>query len=387
MQRSHVPAKRLGGFYFAYYAAIGVLVPYLGLYLQARGLSAAEMGLAFGLLALTRIVSPYFWGAVADARGRMPVVLGTLGGALACFLALPWMPSTGWMLTMIVLYGLLVNGTMAQFEVVTFAHLGAAHQGYTRIRLWGSVGFLVLVLALGPVLDLTGVLSLPYWIAGLFVGAWLVARRIPEPPLPPKNGMGDGSALRRALYPSVLALLVTSLLAQLSFGPYYGFYSVYLQDHGYSKTLIGALWALGVVAEVALFWWVPRHLPRLSLAKLLVLSQVASAVRWVATPYLVGSAWATAAVQLLHALSFGVYHLAAVNLIQRYFPASQQGRGQAIYIGMSYGVGGAIGGWGAGQLWAEINPDAVWLIAAAAAALAAVIAHLKVQDELPASNP
>ena len=382
MTRAHVPAKRLGGFYFAYYAAIGVLVPYLGLYLKARGFTAAEIGTAFGLLALTRIVAPYSWGAVADARGRMPVVLFTLGGALCCFLSLPFMPSTFWVLAMIVAYGLLVNGTMAQFEVVTFAHLADAHGSYARIRLWGSVGFLVLVMGLGPVLDLTGLLSLPYWIAGFFVAAWLIARRIPDPPLAKDApGVASGSALAVATRPSVAVLLVGCLLAQLSFGPYYGFYSLYLEDHGYSKTATGLLWALGVVAEVGVFWFIPRYLPRLSLARLFVISQAVTALRWLATPLLVGSAFATAGVQLLHAVSFGIYHLAAVNLIQRYFPASLQGRGQAIYIGMSYGVGGALGGWGAGQLWARIDPDYIWLLAAAIAALAAALAHWRLRDD------
>ncbi len=381
MSTAHIPARRLGGFYFAYYAAIGVLVPYLGLYLKARGFSAAQIGLAFGLLALTRVVAPYGWGAVADTRGRMPVVRLTLGGALCCILLMPWLGGAAAIISLIVIYGLLVHGTMAQLEVVTFTHLAEAHSGYARIRLWGSVGFLLLVVGLGPVLDLAGLLSLPYWIAGFFVAAWLVALRIPEPPALPRTADGkQGSALAVAYQGPVLALLCACLLAQLSFGPYYGFYSLYLEEHHYSKATTGFLWALGVLAEVGIFWLIPRYLPRLSLTRLFVISQAVTALRWLLTPLLVDWMLATAAVQLLHAVSFGVYHLAAVNLIQRYFPAHLQGRGQAIYIGMSYGAGGAIGGWAAGQLWGQINNDHIWVLAALVAAAAALLAHWRVRD-------
>ena len=381
---AHLPVKRLAGFYFGYYAAIGALVPYLSLYLHARGLSPAQIGSVVGMLAVTRIFAPYLWGMAADASGRrMRVVRLTLGGALLCFLALTSVSGFAALCLVIFLYGLFANGTMAQFEVVTFAHLAAQSHGYSRIRVWGSIGFVVLVLGLGPVLEWLGIQTLPYWIAALFAGAWLVALRIPDAMVSTAAAQPTPSAWSVARQQPVLALLLACLLAQISFGPYYGFYSLYLEQHGYRKDVIGLLWALGVIAEVVVFWLIPRWLPRLSLRWLFVASQLVTVLRWLVTPLVVGSLVASAGVQLLHAISFGVYHLAAVTLIQRQFPQALQGRGQAIYIGMSYGVGGALGGWGAGQLWSRIDPDLIWVIAAAVAGLAACIAHTGLARDKP----
>ncbi len=372
---SAVPAKRLAGFYFWYFAAIGALIPYLGLYLQARGLDAAQIGAVLGLMAVTRIFAPYLWGSVADRTGRrMQVIRMTLAGATLCYGLLAMPGGFTWIAGCMIAYGVLVNGTMAQFEVVTFSHLGIAEHRYARLRLWGSVGFVVVVLGLGPVLERLGILTLPAWIAAMFVVALLIAQRVPEPIGGPRHLVGDGGLLATLRRREVIALLVACLLAQVSYGPYYGFFSIYLEDHGYRKGAIGLLWALGVTAEVAMFWFISRVLPQLSLRRLFLWSLAATALRWVMQIAAVDHPSALAAVQLIHALSFGVYHLAAVNLVQQLFPPALQGRGQALYVGVSYGIGGALGGWLAGLLWDRVPVDWIWIGGSVAAAVAWVIA-------------
>jgi len=276
---------------------------------------------------------------------------------------------------MIVLYGLLVYGTMAQFEVVTFNHLfGQAHR-YSAIRVWGSIAFIVAVMGLGPWFDYQGAhTSLPWWAAGMYLCGWLIAWQIPEPQrrrTAVAEG-GIGAVLRQR---PVIGLLLACLLAQVSFGTYYGFFSIYLKAHGYSGGLSSLLWALGVFVEVCIFWWIPRVLPRLSLTTLFLWSMASMALRWVLTVICVDHPILLAAVQLLHGSSFGLYHLSAVNLIQRLFPASLQGRGQAAYIGASYGLGGAIGGWLSGALWDAIPVTWIWLGAAAMAAAGWAVAR------------
>lgn len=371
---SAVPARRLGGFYFWYYAAIGALVPYLGLYLLQRGLDAASVGLATGALSLTRVFAPYVWGWYADRHGiRMPIVRLSLGLALLCFSTLALAPA-GWQIALIVLYGLLVYGTMGQFEVVTFAHLAADSHRYSSIRVWGSIGFIVVVLGLGPWFDRVGVGALPWWIAGMFLCAWLLAWRIPEPRLP-SHGNAAGRMLDVLTQRPVAGLLLACLLAQVSFGTYYGFFSIFLEQHGYRRSLIGGLWALGVACEVAVFWWIPRVMQGLSLERLFLWAMASMALRWVLTVLCVDHPLWLALTQLLHGSSFGLYHLAAVNLIQRLFPPSLQGRGQAAYIGASYGLGGALGGWLSGALWAQIPVPWIWFGAAGTAVLGWVVAR------------
>jgi MFS transporter, PPP family, 3-phenylpropionic acid transporter len=373
--KAAVPAKRLAGFYFWYFAAIGALIPYLGLYLQARGLSAAQIGTIFGLMAVTRIFAPYVWGSVADRTGRrMHVIRMTLTGATICYGALALPGGFWWILMCLVAYGALVNGTMAQFEVVTFSHLARAEHRYASLRLWGSVGFVVVVLGLGPLLERLGILSLPAWIAAMFVIAIWIAARVPEPIGGPRNLAGDGGLIGILRQREVIALLVASLLAQVSYGPYYGFFSIYLEDHGYRKDFIGFLWALGVMSEVAVFWFISRVLPQISLRRLFLWSLATTALRWIFQIIAVDDPLSMSLVQLIHALSFGVYHLAAVNLVQQLFPPSLQGRGQAVYVGVSYGIGGAIGGYLAGALWDRVTVEWIWVGGSVAAVLAWIVA-------------
>jgi PPP family 3-phenylpropionic acid transporter len=366
---AELPAKRLAGFYFFYYAAVGALVPYLGLYLVARGMSPAGVGLGVGVLSMTRIFAPYAWGWWADRRGRrMDLVRLSLGLGLVCFALVGLAPPAA-LILMIAVYGLMVYGAMGQFEVVTFRYLAAAAHRYSAIRVWGSIGFIAVVLALGPVFDRLGVRSLPAWIAGMFLAAWLIGWRIPEPPA--LEGVRHGGSMWSVVRQRPVAgFLLACLITQISFGPYYGFLSIFLEEHGYRKTVIGGLWALAVVSEVCVFWFIPRFLPRLSLEKLFLAAVASSALRWAATPLVVDAPVLLMLVQLLHGANFGLYHLAAVSLIQRLFPSALQGRGQALYIGASYGFGGAVGGWLAGAVWASLPAAWIW----AAAALCAVLA-------------
>ena len=378
---THVPAKRLAGFYFWYFAAIGALIPYLGLYLQYRGLSASQIGTALGVMSSTRIFSPYFWGALADNTGRrMRVIRSTLAGALLCFGALVLHDGFVWIAACLFGYGLLVNGTMAQFEVVTFGHITRAEHRYARLRVWGSIGFVVVVLGLGPVLERLGIQTLPGWIVGMFLVTLWTGLRIPEPLGGAHRAPALAGLLSVVRQPAVVALFIACFLAQVSYGPYYSFFSIYLEDHGYNKSAIGFLWSLGVTAEVLMFWFIPRLMPNLPLRKLLLWSLAATAARWVLQVLAVDHPVALAVVQLIHAISFGVYHLAAVNLVQQLFPRALQGRGQAIYVGVSYGLGGALSYWLTGYFWDRIAVDWIWIGGSLAAALAWFVAWRGVKE-------
>lgn len=369
----HVPAKRLAGFYFWYFAAIGTLIPYLGLFLQSRGYSAMEIGAVGGILALTRIVAPYLWGAQADRRQRrMSVILQAVGFGTLAFASLQFSPGFGLLALTVLIYGMFMNGTMPQFEVVTFQHLADKADRYGRIRLWGSIGFVVAVLAMGPVFECVSVGTLPLWVAGAFAVCWLIALRIPEPPAMPVATDAE-PVVRMLRRPVVIALLAACLLSQVSFGPYYNFFSIWLKDTGYRSSVIGFLWAFGVIAEVLVFLVMHRLRRRFSLRSLMLWALAGTALRWFLQMLWIDNLpWMTA-VQALHAVSFAIYHFAAVSLIQQLF-ASAQGRGQAIYTGLSYGVGGAIGAFGSGWLWELWAPESLWLASSGVALLAWFIA-------------
>lgn len=352
---------RLAGFYLFYYATVGAFLPYWSPYLQARGFTAAQMGVAFALMGMMRSVIPLAWGWWADHRGgRIVLIRWAAMASLVLFLAIPFADGILPIAALMLAYTLFWHALLPQFEVVTLNHLHAIGGDYNRVRLWGSVGFVLAVLGLGAALDLTGILWLP-WLVGLFwVGMAASAWAVPEPPeLHSRDA--PRSSLRAVLRrPQMLALLGACFASQLSFAPYYNFFTLFLERHEYSRSAAGMLWSLGVVAEIGLFVIVGRLIGRLGARRLLLIVLMATVARWWLTAAGVESWTLLIIAQLSHALTFGAYHAVAVHYVQRMFPPDLQGRGQAIYNAVAYGVGGSIGSLASGFVWEAISPEAVF---------------------------
>lgn len=365
MSTGPTPAARLAGFYFFYYATVGAFMPYWAPYLEARGFSASQMGLAFALMGLTRSVMPVVWGAWADRSGhRIAIIRWSALASLLLFMVIPFAPGLLWIGALMVAYTLFWHALLPQFEVVALNQL--SHQGgdYARVRLWGSVGFVVAVLGLGPLLDRFGILPLPYLVGLMWLGMALSAWSVREAPVTHDPDPLPPSLWRTLRRPEVLALLAVCLCSQLSFAPYYNFFTLFLERHGYSRSVAGVLWALGVVAEIGLFLLMRRLLLRFSARQLLLAALLVTALRWAAIALLVESWPVLIVAQLSHSLTFGAYHAVAMHYVQRLFPRSLQGRGQAVYNAVAYGVGGSIGSLGSGYLWDAVSPEAVFLVAA-----------------------
>jgi len=174
--------------------------------------------------------------------------------------------------------------------------------------------------------------------------------------------------------PEILAFLFACLLMQVSHGPYYTFYSIYLEGHGYSKTLIGILWAYAVVCEIGVFLVMPRLLASVSVRTVLMTSFALAAMRWLIIGYYPDSLAMLVVAQTLHAASFGTFHAAGMQMVVRFFVGKHQHRGQAVYSTVAFGVGGAIGSFYSGHTWETLGPETTFAIAALAAGLALVVA-------------
>jgi MFS transporter, PPP family, 3-phenylpropionic acid transporter len=363
-------APRLASFYFFYYATVGAFIPYWGPYLEARGFSALQIGMAFALMGVSRTVMPVAWGIWSD-RGeqRMRLIRLATVLSLACFMMIPLVGSFGAIAGLMLAYSLFWHALLPQFEVVALNHLAVTGADYSRVRLWGSVGFVVAVLSVGPVLDQVGMMPLPLLVGLLWLGmvgtAWLVAE---PPPLPAtvERGVDIWQVLRK---PEVVALLLVCFASQLSFAVYYNFFTLFLERHGYSRGLAGVLWSLGVVAEIALFWWMRPVIQRVGVRRLMLLAIGVTAARWAVTALAVDQLALLLLAQLSHAVTFGAYHAVAVHYVQRLFPGRLHGRGQAIYNAVSYGLGGSIGSLMGGWLWDAVSPEATFLTAALMALL------------------
>jgi PPP family 3-phenylpropionic acid transporter len=369
-----VPYWRLSGFYWFYFASLGALVPYWSLYLKELGYTAQDIGFLMAIIMATKIVSPNIWGWIADHTGqRMNIVrLGSLLAAL-CFAGVYASNTYWWLVVVMVLFSFFWNAALPQFEAITFNYLQHQTHRYSNIRLWGSIGFILTVVMLGPMLDRWGAGILPHVLLVLFTGIWLSSLVVPERASDIFHGSHE-SLVKLLKTPAVLALLIVCLLMQMSHGPYYTFYTIYMEEHGYSRSLIGQLWGLGVFAEVLVFLFLPRLVPRLGLRFLLVASLLLAGVRWWLVGYFVDSVWVMVSAQVLHAATFGVYHASAIQLIHRYFIGRHQGRGQALYSSLSFGAGGAVGSFYSGFTWDTLGPQFTFEIAAAIAFSAVLVA-------------
>lgn len=369
-----LPYWRLSAFYFWFFAVTGVLMPFLPPYLARLGFGAADIGLLLAAMAAARIVAPTFWGYLADRTGaRLGIVRG---GAMASLLAMLWLTqaeSFALLAAVLGLYGLCSNAVLPQFEVVTLAHLGERSASYARVRLWGSVGFILAVLGAGWLTERHGLSALPVLVS-LLLGAVFVS--ICAVPVPPRSDAAVAAAagplwavLRR---PSVLVFLGASFAMAVSHGPYYAFFTIHLEEIGFGPIAAGWLWAVAVLAEVALFACVPALLRRHALRRLLLACLVLTALRWVLTATV--SAWLPALVlaQLLHAVSFGLFHACAMQVVRGAFPPGTEGRGQALYSTMGFGLGSAVGSAAGGAAWAAWGAMPSFMAAAALCLLAAL---------------
>lgn len=372
-----VPYWRLSSFYACYFALLGAWLPFWPLYLQQLGYGATAIGLLGSAMHGTKIVAPSVWGWLAQRSGRrMSVIRWGGGAALLIFALIFWRQDLLWLFAIVIGFSFFWNAVLAQFEVVTLGHLGKDHHRYSLVRVWGSIGFIALVAGLGFAFEHIELTWLPWFITALLAGIWLSTlsvaerRRHPLPTMADDHHGGWSQLLRK---PPVIAFLATCFLLQMAHGPYYTFFSVYLEQHGYSRSTTGLLWSLGVIAEVGLFLVMHRLLIRFDLRTLLVASLFASVVRWVMTAWLVDSLPWLIVAQCLHAATFASYHACAVELVRRLFVGERQGQGMALYSGASYGAGGAVGAAVSGIVWGW-SPVAAFMMASLFSLLAMGIA-------------
>ena len=373
-----VPYWRLSGFYFFYFATLGTLVPFWSLYLKNDGFNAAQIGVLTALLQATKVIAPHLWGWLADRSGHYLLLIRiTSLLALLLFSGFFYRHDYIWVAGVTVAFSLFWNAVLPQFEAATLRHLKTEPQRYARIRLWGSIGFIIAVLGIGGLLDAFDIAYLPWVIAGLLAFNWLAALATPNAGQQTTVKV-EQSIWRVLVKPEILAFFSVYMLLQVAHGPYYAFYSVYLQQYGYSATETGMLWALGVVAEIGIFVWIQNLLRRVGLRALLLTSLALSAGRWWVIGYGAEHQALIWSAQLLHAASFGIAHVVAVQLLHRYFGERHQSKGQALYSSISFGLGGMIGSFGSGYFWDSLGGGAVFTIAAWICGLAWLIAFIGV---------
>jgi PPP family 3-phenylpropionic acid transporter len=364
-------ALRLALFYGASFAAVGIFLPYWPVWLEAQGLGPEQIGVllaaGFWPRVLTSVLVPY----AADRRGdhrRLMIRLAVLTLAATALFALAW---TFWLL---LLLSMVVGAGRAALLPVGEAMALHASQAqgfsYGRVRLWGSVTFMLAAVGGGLWLERAG----PWIVLGLMLATALLTLlaclQLPEyrPPGRPATPPRLERLLKR---PAFLAFVLAGGLIQVSHAVYYGFATLYWRSVGYSEGVIGWLWAEGVLAETLLFATAGALMRRVEPLRLLALAGGLAALRWALCALGTDLLWLILA-QALHAMTFGATHLAAMHHLRDQVPAELQASAQGFYAAIGnallFGLLTPVAGW----LYATTGGQAFWPMAVLALAGSAI---------------
>lgn len=368
-----LPYWRLSAYYFFYFAFIGAFSPFFTLYLKSLQFSAWDIGVLMSLMQVMRLLAPNLWGWLADRLGaKTPIVRGAALMSILGFSCFFFAQGFAGFFLGMALLAFFWSASLPLVEALTFSHLGAQASRYGAIRLWGSVGFIFAVLGLGWLLDRLP-LSATLWVSLALLGGILAcALALPEKreDRHESDRLPIGDILRRR---EVTALLTAGFFMAAAHGALYVFYSIYLAGRGYSTTMIGLLWTLGVVAEIVVFIYLPRLLLVFSLRAILLFSFACAVARFLMIGW--GVEWLAVILlaQLLHAATFGAYHAAAVAAVNRWFAGRHQARGQALYGSLSFGAGGMLGGLLSGWSWEALGAERTFTLSSAFAFVGMII--------------
>lgn len=368
----------------AVYCAHGALFnPYLPLWLKSLGLDVVLISVLCSVQAATRMFAPYAWGALSDRTGERAKLMRW--GAVLALLAsggLWFQGGAAWLGVVLLLIYVQTSGMMPMTEAAV-AHV-VTHNGvfstklYGRVRLWGSLGFMLAVMAAGAWYEHVGMGSFPLIVTLSLLALVVSAFQMPDVKEVHAASAQPAMPMTPVLAQPVVRWFFASVFFHiLSHMGIYSFFSLYMDSLGYSKTMIGVLWAVSVTVEIGWFFTQSRWMPRLSLSAWLVLCAGVMALRMGVTASLASMLWLLMLMQALHALTFAAHHSACIALVSHHFPGRLRGRGQALYIIVGYGVPGVVGGLVGGQLSARWGLASVFW-ATSAMAVYALLCAVKV---------
>lgn len=377
----------------AYFSHIGVVNTFLSLWLKEIGFGVAMIGLIASLQSFSRLVAPYAWAWLGDRSGerakllRIATVLALLG-SLGFF----WQGGgTVWLMACLLFMYLNSSALMPMSEsalaqIVTRGGIFDVRR-HGRVRLWGSMGFMLTVLGAGWFFEKVGLkyfpLAVSLGLVLLMLSAYSIAD-LREDAHEEKSTTPIWQMLRKPPVAWFFGTLALNVLAHMGL---YVFFSLYCDELGYSKTMIGILWAAAVVLEIAWFYSQGRWLPRFSLTGWLIVAAMATALRFGLTAGLGDTLWILFAAQGLHAITFAANHTVCTALISHHFPGNMRGRGQALYTVLGYGIPGVLGSWAGGLISQAYGLRSVFWVCTGIAVLATLCAVKVWRLQHPTSAP
>jgi PPP family 3-phenylpropionic acid transporter len=354
--------------YFLYFGVLGIYLPYFNLYCYHIGLSGVQIGALSALRSLVMVVFSLLWSALAD-RFNLRRGIYTACSMFSAAVWIGYLTTTDFVAMLLITagYALFYGPIIAFLEATTMDALADEKKTYGRVRAWGSISFIFIVIVLGRLIDDLPIRIILWLVLAGSVLQAVGSLAVPAVAVSPKGNFR--AAARLLLNRRMFAFLFCGFLMLVSHGAYYGFFSIHLENMGYSRTFIGLTWALASVAEILVMLKSDWLFRRIALEKVLLISFAAAALRWLLLfaarhPALI------LATQALHALTYGTFHMASILYMDRLSPEKAKTLGQAANNAVQYGIGLMIGFLLNGFLYERTGSSALFAVSAAIAAAA-----------------
>jgi MFS transporter, PPP family, 3-phenylpropionic acid transporter len=357
--------------YFLYFGLLGVFLPYFNLYCYHLEFTGFQIGLLSSIRSVMLVLFPLLWGSLADRfQLRRPIYIfccftSTIAWAFYLYHQEFWM-----MFVITIFYGIFSSPLISFLEATTIESLGKEKKQYGKIRAWGSFSFIMTVIVMGRIIDLSSVQII---ILCILIGSTLMSLfSTAIPGVAPQKKSIFISQAKHLLTRKVFIFLICAFLMLVSHGAYYGFFSIHLEKLGYDSTFIGFSWALASTAEIFVMIKSESIFKRFSMEKVLVFSFFIAVLRWL-TLYTATSTAIILLSQLSHAVTYGTFHMASILYIDQLAPKETKTLAQAANNALTYGLGLMVGFFLSGILFEPLGTYNLFLLSAGVAALAGIL--------------
>lgn len=358
--------------YFLYFGAMGIFLPYFNLYCHHLGFSGFQIGTLSALRTLTTVIFSLFWGILADKFHSRKIIYVLCNFASVAIWICYFGAEKFWaMFVITIFYGIFYSPIISFMEAFAMDILGEKKRSYGTIRVWGSIAFIIMVATLGGIIDIYSIkIILPIIFTASLMQA-LISLKTPNVIIKKESHFVKAKVpIKRRL----IIFLFCAFLMLMSHGTYYGFFSIHLSALGYKNTFIGFAWALASIAEIFVMIKSNWIFERFTLENVLIFSFIVAALRWfilscVVSPVLILMS------QILHAVTYGTFHIASILYIDSLMLNKDKTLGQAVNNAITYGLGMMIGFFINGYLYESIGPFNLFIISGFIALSAGIIQY------------
>lgn len=332
----------LGGFYFFYFALVGVYVIFIPKTLVDFNYTAMQVGIVYAAAPFMRFLLPFLFKHYIALTPK--IYISSLAFTfISTIIFIESVYSFEFFLAMNLIFGASMGIALPYIETIALSNI--SKQDYGKVRLWGSIGFMGIALWLGQVLNAPE--ETLYYLSGMAFFTLLFGLRLTAYDTTEHSSANDDASFSLKKY---WAFWVSVFLMQVAFGGYYNFFTIYETSYGVSLEMISWMWSFGVLIEIVMLYFQGPLLQR-NLLNILMFATLVTSFRWFILYIFADNTTITFISQSLHAISFALYHTAAITYVFSLY--TQKKLAQQFFLGISFGLGGSVGSLLAGEFYGE----------------------------------